>query len=166
MTWPDFEKADGPPRRVDRQGGHFFQNHLHRARTHRPPGDLWRMGPQPAQLGAFAPLETPNAATTNLRMSSPTADQNVQVASMVSSGTANRIHATKASNVGSGFLLVTSAPVGAGGVSASYTVFNDWKTGYCANVPVKNNGTTTVTWGSTLKVEGTIRNFWNGASWK
>ena len=82
------------------------------------------------------------------------------------SGTANRIYATKASNVGSGFLMVTSAPLGAGGVSASYTVFNDWKTGYCANVAVKNNGTTTVTWASTLKVEGTIRNFWNGANWK
>ena len=85
----------------------------------------------------------------------------------VASGTANRIHASKASNVGSGCLMVTSAPLGAGGgVSASYTVFNDWKTGYCANVAVKNNGTTTVTWASTLKVEGTVRNFWNGANWK
>ena len=33
-------------------------------------------------------LETPNAATTSLRMANPTADQNVQVALMVSSGTA------------------------------------------------------------------------------
>ncbi len=83
------------------------------------------------------------------------------------SATANRIYTPTGSNISSGFLLITSAPVGGGtGVSASYTVFNDWKTGYCANVAVKNNGTQTVTWAATLKVEGKVRDFWNGADWQ
>jgi endoglucanase len=50
---------------------------------------------------------------------------------------------------------------GGGGVSASYVVTNDWTAGYCADVTVTNNGTQTVTWQASMKVQGRIDNMWN-----
>jgi chitin-binding protein len=77
--------------------------------------------------------------------------------------TGNRLYATTASNIGSAFLLVTTAPAG-GGVSASYSTNADWNAGYCANVTVTNNGTQTVTWSASMPVVGRINNMWN-ATW-
>jgi chitin-binding protein len=81
--------------------------------------------------------------------------------------TTNRIYATTASNIGNAFLLVNTATNGGGGgtgIAASYVVSNDWGTGYCANVTVKNNGASTATWSAAMKVQGKLDQMWN-ATW-
>jgi cellulase/cellobiase CelA1 len=76
--------------------------------------------------------------------------------------TSNNIYATTASSIGNAFLLVNAATTGGGtGIVASYAISNEWSTGYCANVTVKNNGNATATWSGSMKVQGKISQMWN-----
>ncbi|MCP4576373.1 MAG: hypothetical protein GY846_08835 [Deltaproteobacteria bacterium] len=43
---------------------------------------------------------------------------------------------------------------------AEVKIADDWGTGYCADVTIKNNGTEDVDWKVTLNVEGDIRSLW------
>jgi chitin-binding protein len=81
----------------------------------------------------------------------------------VQDATANRMYAASGAGIASAFLQVRNADTG-GGVSASYTINNDWTAGYCANITVTNNGTSTVTWNATMVVQGRVSNLWN-ATW-
>ncbi|MDD2769089.1 MAG: cellulase family glycosylhydrolase [Methylococcus sp.] len=48
-----------------------------------------------------------------------------------------------------------------GGVTATLTLQSDWKSGYCAQVDVKNAGSAPVVWNVTLTIDGKINNIWN-----
>jgi len=45
-------------------------------------------------------------------------------------------------------------------VKAEAKIIDDWGTGYCADVAIKNNSTDDVDWKVTLNVEGDIRSLW------
>lgn len=72
----------------------------------------------------------------------------------------NRVYAASTGTVTAAYLQVASANP----VSASYTINNDWTSGYCATIKVTNAGTATVKWTTSLKVQGTVTQLWN-ASW-
>ena len=38
---------------------------------------------------------------------------------------------------------------------------SDWNAGYCADVTVKNNGTTAVVWKAQVTIQGRVNNLWN-----
>jgi cellulase/cellobiase CelA1 len=48
-------------------------------------------------------------------------------------------------------------------LSNTVDVYQDWTSGYCANVTVKNSKTSTVTWATDVAVDGTIYTLWNAA---
>lgn len=75
----------------------------------------------------------------------------------IADATANRMYAEKGSKIASAFLQVTVSNK----IVATYTVNNDWGTGYCATVKVSNNDSVPVKWKTTMKVVGTINNVWN-----
>jgi chitin-binding protein len=77
------------------------------------------------------------------------------------SATANRLYATTASNIGSAFLMVKSPTVGSG-VTAVFTLNNEWNTGYCGTVLITNNTAQAVNWTTTLTVAGNVTQLWNG----
>ncbi|AKJ31869.1 lytic polysaccharide monooxygenase [Caldimonas brevitalea] len=73
-------------------------------------------------------------------------------------GTANRVYANGA-DLASAFVQVQGA---AAPVTASYSVSNDWQSGYCATLKVTNNGSTAVAnWSASLPVVGTVNQVWN-----
>ena len=45
-------------------------------------------------------------------------------------------------------------------VKAETKIVDDWGTGYCADVAIKNNSTEDVDWKVTLEVEGDLRSLW------
>ena len=45
-------------------------------------------------------------------------------------------------------------------VKAETKIVDDWGTGYCADVTIKNNGTEDIDWKVTLKVEGDLKSLW------
>ncbi|TFZ08083.1 glycoside hydrolase family 18 protein [Ramlibacter humi] len=49
-----------------------------------------------------------------------------------------------------------------GGIVSSVQIDYDWKSGYCANVNVTNNGANTVAWKVTIPLKDTITASWNG----
>lgn len=57
----------------------------------------------------------------------------------------------------------TPAPTPAPGGSLTTTVRinDDWSTGYCAEVTVRNSGASDVDWLVTFPIEGRMRNIWN-----
>ena len=54
-----------------------------------------------------------------------------------------------------------NAPPGGGDVTASVTINDDWGAGYCAQVVVNNNGSTTEDWVVTFTIDGTVRDLWS-----
>jgi endoglucanase len=50
-------------------------------------------------------------------------------------------------------------------VSTNVVKTNDWGSGYCADVQVKNGSTTTQTWRVVVQIEGSIYTLWN-AVWQ
>ncbi|HML95247.1 MAG TPA: cellulase family glycosylhydrolase [Thermodesulfobacteriota bacterium] len=48
-----------------------------------------------------------------------------------------------------------------GGVEVGVTINDDWGTGYCARVTVRNDGAQAVDWVVTFDIEGTVRDLWN-----
>jgi len=54
----------------------------------------------------------------------------------------------------------TAAPTG--GVTATVTIYDDWGSGYCARVAVRNATSATVTWKVSFSIQGILRNAWNG----
>jgi endoglucanase len=48
-----------------------------------------------------------------------------------------------------------------GGVEVDVSINDDWGTGYCAKVTVKNNGAQAVDWLVTFEIEGRVRDLWN-----
>lgn len=81
----------------------------------------------------------------------------------VQDATSNRLYAASGSGIASAYLQVTPADTGTGGVTASYSIYTDWTAGYCANLTVTNGGTSTVTWSTSLPVQGRVNNAWNVA---
>jgi len=58
----------------------------------------------------------------------------------------------------------TPAPVtnpGTGQIQTTLSIQSDWGAGYCADVAVKNTGTTAQIWQVTLPISGTVNKFWN-----
>ncbi|CAM3791365.1 Carbohydrate acetyl esterase/feruloyl esterase precursor [Vibrio aerogenes CECT 7868] len=58
----------------------------------------------------------------------------------------------------------SGSTTGGGELSASLTIKDDWKTGYCADVNVTNQGQSSVAWQVALDIEGTVSNVYN-AEW-
>jgi endoglucanase len=52
-------------------------------------------------------------------------------------------------------------PAPAGGLTTTVRITDDWKTGYCADVTVKNTGSGNVDWVVTFDIQGTVRNMWS-----
>lgn len=50
------------------------------------------------------------------------------------------------------------------GVEVLVEITSDWDTGFCTNVAVTNNGTSTVMWETTYDVGGSITSLWNAES--
>lgn len=65
-----------------------------------------------------------------------------------------------AGDTGSGGTDPAPAPTPAE-LPAQVTIFNDWGSGYCANVDVLNGGTTPVVWQTAVAVDGTLSSYWD-----
>lgn len=52
-------------------------------------------------------------------------------------------------------------PAPSGGITTTVHINDDWRTGYCAEVTVKNTGSGNVDWVVTFDIQGTVRNMWS-----
>jgi chitin-binding protein len=100
-----------------------------------------------------------NAASANVRVGVLGAD-GVTV-TPAADATSNRMYARNGANINSGFLIVTEGGSAGPAIVASYAVNNEWASGYCATITVKNNGSTPATWSATMPVVGKVNSAWN-----
>ncbi|MCW7537957.1 lytic polysaccharide monooxygenase [Aquabacterium sp. A7-Y] len=71
--------------------------------------------------------------------------------------TANRVYAA-GSDIASAHVQVRGV---AAPLTASYTVTNDWNSGYCATIKVTNHGASVANWSVSMPVQGTVNQVWN-----
>jgi cellulase/cellobiase CelA1 len=52
-------------------------------------------------------------------------------------------------------------PAPSGSITTNVCINDDWKTGYCAEVTVKNTGSADVDWVVKFDIKGKVRNMWS-----
>ncbi|MDO6387039.1 cellulase family glycosylhydrolase [Uliginosibacterium sp. 31-12] len=102
------------------------------------------------------------AASSAAASSAMAASSSRASSSATSSAASSAARSSAASSAASS--ASSSSAAGAGSVSASYTVNNDWGSGYCATVRLTNTGSSSVTWSAAMNVEGKLSQMWN-ATW-
>jgi hypothetical protein len=118
-----------------------------------------------ATRGSVAPTPTRTASAAPPRTSTATRPPATPTA------TASRPPATRTATRPSASATATRPPAtatatrtqsaGGGSASAQVVPFDDWGSGYCANVVVSTNSTTPVDWRVTFAIDGHLRELWN-----
>nr|BAO65797.1 cellulose-binding protein [uncultured bacterium] len=113
---------------------------------------------QPAPFGVTAACSTTSSAVSSSSVvsSSARSSSSSSISSIVSSSRSS-------SSISSSSVSSSSTSSTSGGVTATMKIANEWNSGYCASVTVTNNSNATITWQTSLVINGTLNNIW-GAS--
>lgn len=131
--------------------------------------DDWKT-PDANKVALLNRLIAVNASVNSGSSSSAASSHSSSAASSVRASSSSSVSSSKASSSSrsasssAASSTSSSASSGAGGVTASYTIDNDWGSGYCAALTVTNTGSAAVTWRVALNVAGKVTQAWN-ANW-
>lgn len=101
--------------------------------------------------------------------SSSTASSSPSSSSVASSSSSSAVSSvvsssSVASSIASSVASSSSSAQSAGNVSATATITNEWSTGYCASVTLKNNTSSALTWSAGVTITGTLSNIWGATA--